>query len=68
MKKNIGNTDRTLRLLAALLIAVLYFTDQISGLAAIVLGGLAFIFTMTSCIGTCPLYLPFNISTKKKEL
>ncbi|MBD3414364.1 MAG: DUF2892 domain-containing protein, partial [Candidatus Aminicenantes bacterium] len=44
-----------------------YLTNQISGTAAIVLGIVAVIFLLTSLVGLCPLYLPFKISTKKKE-
>ncbi len=67
MKKNMGLADKAIRILVAAVIAVLYFTHQISGTAAIVLGVLAIVFTLTSLMGTCPLYLPFGISTKKKD-
>lgn len=65
MKKNMGTLDRVLRVVIAILIGVLYFTNQISGTAAIVLGIIAAAFLVTSLAGTCPGYLPFNISTKK---
>lgn len=65
MKKNMGSADRLIRILVAVLIAILYFTNQISGTAAIVLGLLALVFVATSFISFCPLYLPFGISTKK---
>ncbi|GAB1404554.1 hypothetical protein MASR1M74_17330 [Lentimicrobium sp.] len=48
MKKNIGNTDKLIRLLLALLIAVLYFTNIITGTLAIVLGILALMLVVTS--------------------
>lgn len=67
MKLNMGSADRILRLIVASAIAALYFTDQISGLAAIILGAFALIFTLTSFAGVCPLYLPFKLSTKKTE-
>lgn len=67
MKKNMGLADKAIRILVAAVIAVLYFTHQITGTAAIVLGVLAIVFTLTSLVGTCPLYLPFGISTKKKD-
>jgi len=67
MKKNVGNADRLIRVLLALVIAVLYFTDQISGTVAIVLGLLAVIFLITSAMSFCPLYAPFKISTAKKN-
>jgi hypothetical protein len=67
MKTNMGGLDRILRVIVAIVIAVLYFTNQISGTVALVLGAFAIIFIATSLISFCPLYLPFGISTKKKE-
>jgi len=67
MKKNMGTTDRIIRLLLVALVAVLYLTNVISGTLAIILGILAVIFLVTSLISFCPLYLPFGISTRKKE-
>jgi Na+(H+)/acetate symporter ActP len=67
MKKNMGNTDRVIRVLVAVVIAALYFTDQISGTLAVILGLLAVVFVLTSVVGTCPLYLPFKLSTKKSD-
>jgi hypothetical protein len=37
MKANMGSTDKVIRILAALLIAVLYFTNLISGITATIL-------------------------------
>lgn len=65
MKKNMGNIDRTVRTLIAIVIGILYFTGVISGTAAIILGVLAIIFLLTSLIGTCPLYMPLGLSTRK---
>lgn len=67
MKKNMGTVDRVVRLIIAAIIAVLYFTGQISGTLAIVLGIVAIAFVLTSLIGWCPLYVPFKISTCKHE-
>jgi hypothetical protein len=66
MKKNMGTIDRIIRVILALVVAVLYYTGQISGIAAIVLGILALIFVVTSAIGICPLYVPLKLSTIKK--
>lgn len=68
MKKNIGSSDKIIRLLIAVGIAVLYFTGTISGTLAIVLGVLAVVFVATSFMSFCPLYLPFGISTLKKKI
>ena len=67
MKQNMGSFDRVLRISVALVIAVLYFTGQLSGTATIVLGLLAVIFVATSFIGVCPLYVPLKLSTKKDQ-
>jgi small-conductance mechanosensitive channel len=67
MKKNMGNIDRTVRVIIAILIAVLYFTNVISGTAAIILGIIAVAFVLTSMMSFCPLYLPFGWNTAKKE-
>jgi hypothetical protein len=67
MKQNMGTIDRVVRLILVAVVAALYFTGQISGTLAIVLGVLAIIFLVTSIIGWCPLYLPLKLSTKKGE-
>jgi len=67
MKRNMGTLDRTIRFVLVVLVAVLYFTNVISGTWAIVLGILAVVFLITSLVGVCPLYMPFGISTRKKS-
>ncbi|MCW9065389.1 MAG: DUF2892 domain-containing protein [Ignavibacteriaceae bacterium] len=67
MKKNMGLIDRTVRTILAIVVAVLYFTNQITGAAAIILGLFAVIFLVTSFISFCPLYFPFKFSTMKKS-
>ena len=66
LDKNMGTLDRIIRLSIAAVVAVLYFTGNLSGLAAIILGILALIFVVTSFISRCPLYLPFGLSTRKQ--
>lgn len=67
MKPNMGTADKIVRILVAIIIAGLYFTNTISGTVAIILLVLAGVFILTSFISFCPLYLPFGISTRKKE-
>jgi hypothetical protein len=67
MKQNMGSIDKTIRVLVAVVIGILYFTDQITGTAAIILGIFAVVFLLTSAIGFCPLYLPLRLSTLKKK-
>ncbi|PWA07184.1 YgaP family membrane protein [Flavobacterium psychrotolerans] len=67
MKKNMGLTDKIIRIAAAIFVAILYFMGTISGMIALVLGIFAIIMVITSFISFCPLYIPFGISTRKKE-
>jgi len=67
MKKNMGTIDKVIRILVAVVVVVLYFTNIISGTIGIILLILAGIFVVTSFLGFCPLYLPFGLSSKKKE-
>lgn len=67
MKPNMGTTDKVVRILVAIIIAALYFTNMITGTVAIILLILAAVFILTSFLSFCPLYLPFGISTRKKE-
>ena len=67
MKKNMGTIDRTIRVLLAVVVIILYLTGTISGVAAVILGIFALIFLVTSALAFCPLYVPFNISTIGKS-
>lgn len=66
MKKNMGTTDKVIRVLVAVVILVLYFTHVITGTLAVILLILAAVFVVTSLLGLCPLYLLFGLSTRKK--
>jgi len=63
MKKNLGNADRTIRVLIAAFIAILYFTNVITGTLGLVLLILGGVFLATSLISFCPLYAIFGLST-----
>ena len=63
MKKNMGKADKIIRLIAALVIAGLYFGSIISGGFGIVLIVVAVIFVTTSFINFCPLYTILGLNT-----
>lgn len=63
MEKNMGMADRIIRILIAAVITILFFTGTIEGTVGIVLLVLGGVFTLTSIVGFCPLYLPFRIKT-----
>ncbi|MEY2925482.1 MAG: hypothetical protein RLZZ337_2032 [Bacteroidota bacterium] len=65
MKKNMGSTDRIVRIILAIIFGILYFTGTVSGTLGIVLLILGGVFLATSVINFCPLYTLFGISTCK---
>jgi len=67
MTKNMGPTDRIIRLLVAVGFGALYFTNTISGTLAVILGIFALVFVATSVMGFCPLYKLLKISTLPKQ-
>lgn len=67
MKTNIGIVDRTLRILAAIVILVLYFANVVTGTLAVVLLVLAVISFLTAAFRFCPLYKVFRINTWNKK-
>jgi hypothetical protein len=63
MKKNIGTTDRLIRLLMAVVLLVLYFTGVATGvwgIAALIGAGLL---SVTALVSFCGLYALIGIST-----
>ncbi len=66
MKRNMGIADRVIRVVLAVVVGVLYFTGQLTGTAAVVLGILAVVFLATGIVGFCPLYLPLRLSTRRR--
>lgn len=67
MKKNMGNSDRSIRSVLAIIMLTLYYFDVITGTLGVVLLVLSGIFLLTSFISFCPLYAPFGLSTCKTE-
>ncbi|VBB45806.1 conserved hypothetical protein [uncultured Paludibacter sp.] len=69
MTKNMGQTDRIIRTIVAVVLIILFFTKVVTGTLGIILLILAIVFLITSVISFCPLYKPFGIKTtcEKKE-
>ncbi|GAB1446130.1 MAG: DUF2892 domain-containing protein [Cyclobacteriaceae bacterium] len=63
MKKNMGNADRIIRIILALVFVVLYYTGTVTGLLGIFLMVVTVIFAATSFISFCPLYAVLGINT-----
>jgi hypothetical protein len=67
MKKNMGNTDRIIRLIIAAVFAILYFTNTVTGTFGIILLVLAGVFILTSLISFCPLYTLVGLNTCERK-
>jgi hypothetical protein len=67
MKKNVGNLDKVIRLIIALVIIVLGFAKVITGTFAIILFIIAAVFILTSIFSICPIWMLLGLSTCKKE-
>jgi Protein of unknown function (DUF2892) len=63
MKKNIGTTDRIIRILLAAVFAYLYFGGIVTGTLGLVLVILGGVFLLTSLVSFCPLYTLFGLNT-----
>lgn len=64
MVKNMGSIDRTVRLILGLVFIVVAI---LQGAWFWILGALGLVFLATSAVSSCPLYMPFGISTRKKS-
>ncbi|SEK31388.1 Protein of unknown function [Maribacter orientalis] len=65
MKKNMGSTDRFIRIFIAVALLTTFYTDTVTGTLGYVLAALAGILILTTFISFCPLYTLFGINTCK---
>jgi hypothetical protein len=63
MTKNMGSTDKIIRVILALVFGALYFTETVTGTLGIVLLVLGGVFLATSAISFCPLYKIVGLNT-----
>ncbi|MBL4708968.1 MAG: DUF2892 domain-containing protein [Flavobacteriales bacterium] len=64
-----GNIDRLVRFLIAIIMGLLYYQGIIEGTVAIILGLISLIFIVTSFVNFCPIYTLTGLNTcsvKKK--
>lgn len=67
MKKNMGATDRIIRILLAAVFAYLFFAGIVTGVAGIILVILGGVFVLTSLVGFCPLYTIFGVNSGRTK-
>ncbi len=63
MKKNMGNIDKVVRIVLAIVFAALYFTNTVTGTFGMVLLILGAVFVLTSLVNFCPLYAIVGLNT-----
>jgi hypothetical protein len=66
INKNMGLTDRIIRIVAAVVMLFVAFFVPVGDFLSTVLIILGVVFIGTSVISFCPLYLPFKINTMGK--
>lgn len=67
MKSNMGSLDKAIRIILAIVFAMLYITKTVEGTVGLVLLVLGGVFLLTSIISFCPLYTIFGINTCNKK-
>lgn len=67
MKKNLGVFDKVFRIVVAIVIALLYYFEIISGTLGIVLIIVAIVFLLTALLNFCGLYALFGCNTNSKD-
>lgn len=67
MKTNVGTIDKTIRVIAAIIVAILVYSKVLTGVPAIILSVAAIILVLTSMVSICPLYLAMGINTRGKK-
>lgn len=63
MTKNMGGTDRIIRIIVAIIALTLYFTGTLTGTVGIIALVVAGAFFLTSFISFCPLYTILGMNT-----
>lgn len=67
MEKNLGNLDKTIRIMAAISVAALFFSEIIPESMALIVFLPIGILLVTGFAGFCPIYTAFGLSSCKKS-
>lgn len=62
-----GSTDKTVRLIVAAVIAVLYLLGILKGITGLVILIIGIALVVTSLVGFCPVYQVFGLNSKRKS-
>ena len=67
MKVSMTSIDRIIRIIIAIVFAVLYFTGAVTSTLGIVLIVVGIIFALTGASGFCPIYTVLGIGKKQSK-
>ena len=67
MKANIGSLDKVIRIILAIVFAMLYITKMVEGTLGIILLVVGGVLLLTSIINFCPFYAILGWSSGKKK-
>ena len=67
MQTNMSNLDRTLRIIAAFVLVILFYTNTVTDTLGLIGLALAVIFLGTAIMGNCPLYSLLGVSTCSRK-
>ncbi len=66
MNANVGKLDRIVRIVAGIVLAVLYFNGTLTGTLGVVLLVVGIVLILTALIKFCPLYRVIGMSSCRK--
>ncbi|WP_437372685.1 YgaP family membrane protein [Maribacter litoralis] len=67
MRKNLGSTDRFIRLFIAVALLTTFYTETVTGTLGYILAAVAGVLIFTTFISFCPIYSLFGASTCKTK-
>ncbi|WP_396182840.1 DUF2892 domain-containing protein [Flavobacterium sp.] len=67
MKANVGNTDKLIRIVLAIVFGTFFFTNTVTGILGMALLIFGIILIATSLISFCPIYPLLGINTCPKK-
>lgn len=65
MKKNMGSTDRFIRIFIAVALLTTFYTDTVTGTLGYIMAAIAGILILTTFVSFCPIYTFLGVNTCK---
>tara|TARA_R110002051_G_scaffold48308_2_gene95350 strand:- start:106021 stop:106227 length:207 start_codon:yes stop_codon:yes gene_type:complete len=65
MRKNMGSTDRFIRIFIAVALLTTFYTDTVTGTLGYIMAAVAGILILTTFVSFCPIYTFIGVNTCK---